>query len=168
MKIVLILFIITNIWANNIDKAVNAMLTGNDKKAIELLLPLVNSDNTNAQILLASIYKSHKEYEKAIDLYQILLKKGDSEAQYTAAKMYQNGEAVEQNYKKAARLMTMSSNQEYKYAQSDLGFMYLKGQGVEKNLHHTYNLWLAAAKNGHEAAAGNLEIFCKENNEICK
>jgi TPR repeat protein len=47
--------------------------------------------------------------------------------------MYYNGKGIEKDYKKAFNYYTLAANKGNKEAQYNLGIMYLKGEGINKD-----------------------------------
>ena len=59
--------------------------------------------------------------------------------------MYEHGQGVEKNAKRAVELFTLSANQGHAEAQCYLGIMYEKGKGVEKDTKRAVELLTLSA-----------------------
>jgi TPR repeat protein len=71
--------------------------------------------------------------------------KGDAEAQYSLAVMYEYGLLVKQDYMESIFWYKKAANQGYAEAQNQLGGMYQNGVAVKKDLVESYS-WFALAK----------------------
>jgi len=67
-----------------------------------------------------------RNYAKAIELYQMAINLGNSNAMYNLADMYENGEGIERNYAKAIELLQMAINLGNSEAMNNLIIMYKK------------------------------------------
>ena len=65
--------------------------------------------------------------------------------------------------KKALKYYTMASDQGDADAQNSLGFMYITGEGVERDSGEAQRFWELAAAQGHQGAQQNLAIIQSEN-----
>src|ERR1700676_1617331 len=59
--------------------------------------------------------------------------KGDAQSQYFLAWLYFPGQSVEKNNAQAVQWMTKAANQDYKFAQTQLGLMYLSAKDSPEN-----------------------------------
>ncbi len=108
------------------------------------------------------------EYEKAIDAYNNgdfrtsaklilpLAKKGFAKAQYNLGVMYEKGNGVEKNLKKAKKWFQFAAEQGLSRAQYNLGLMYGKGNGVAKDYSKAIKWLSLAADQGNGKAQTNL------------
>ncbi len=85
--------------------------------AICLCLPLMGAD---------------KEKPLPKDL-KVLAEKGDAQAQYNLGVMYERGDGVPRDFKKAVKWFRKAAEQEFADAQYNLGVMYGAGKGVPKD-----------------------------------
>ena len=107
-------------------------------------------------------------YEKAIDAYKKgdyktsaklilpLAKNGLAKAQYNLGVMYEKGQGVEKNLKKAKKWFQFAAEQGLAKAQYNLGLMYGKGKGVEKDYGKAIKWMTLAADQGNGKAQTNL------------
>lgn len=83
--------------------------------------------------------------------------------------MYQNGLGIEKDLKEAFKLYQLASDEgNSSNAQYNLGLMYLKGDGIEKNIDKTIEYWTKSSEQGFEVAKNSLEKLCKESPNSCK
>jgi hypothetical protein len=83
--------------------------------------------------------------------WQPLAEKGDAEAQYYVARIYANGmSGVDVDYVQAAHWYQLASNQSYKPAMQELGYLYEEGLGVDRNLQMGLNLQRQASGLGDD------------------
>ncbi|OOM11704.1 tetratricopeptide repeat protein [Clostridium saccharobutylicum] len=95
------------------------------------------------------------------DLERLALE-GNVELQYQLGVLYQLGEEVEKDYKKAVKYFKMAAENGYADAQCELGHMYCTGKGVEVDYKEGYK-WLKLAGNqNNDIAQGNIG-FMYEN-----
>ena len=64
--------------------------------------------------------------------------------------MYEFGLGVEKDSKEAVRLLRLSAEQGFLYAQNNLGYMYENGLGVEKDLKEAVRLYRLSADQGND------------------
>ena len=74
-----------------------------------------------------------KEFRRAMQLLSPLAERGDPEAQFRVAVMYQNGLGVVRNEPNAVYWMRTAAEQAHGLAQHAMGVMYLYGECVGKN-----------------------------------
>ncbi len=83
--------------------------------------------------------------------WQPLAQKGDAEAQYYVARIYANGmSGVDVDYGQAFHWYQLASNQGYKPAMQELGYLYEEGLGVDRNLQLGLNLQRQASGLGDD------------------
>jgi uncharacterized protein len=86
--------------------------------------------------------------------------KGDAEAQFELAKMYETGRGgLTKNFVQAERLYRLSAEQGDPFAQASLAILYRFGKGVPKDLVQAY-MWfsIAAAKVGESDRESIAEL----------
>jgi TPR repeat protein len=110
---------------------------------------------------LAPIFAAdaRKDYATELKLLRPLVDKGDVDAQFMLALMYDNGTGVAQDYKEAARLWGLAAAQGHASAQYNLGVMYDKGQGVVQDYKEAARLYGLAAAQGEALAQSNLGVM---------
>ena len=107
-------------------------------------------------ILFASMVQS-ADFKKGLDAYNKgdfkiaykelhqLAEQGDAGAQYNLGFMYDNGEGVLQDDKRAVNWYRKAAEQGYANAQYNLGLMYSNGEGVLQDYRMVY-MWLNLAR----------------------
>ena len=83
-------------------------------------------------------------------------KQGDSEAQYSLGIMYNDGDGILKNYKKAVHWVTKSAKQGHDYAQAYLGLMYQEGRGVPLDYQKSIYWYKKSVKQGNIFAQATL------------
>ena len=74
---------------------------------------------------------SRGDYETAMRLFRPLAEQGNADAQANLGFMYQNGQGVPQDDKRAIAWYRKAADQGNDYGQTTLGFMYESGRGVQ-------------------------------------
>ena len=102
------------------------------------------------------------DYETALKELRPLAEKGNANAQFNLAQMYDKGQGVPQDYQQAARWFTKAAEAGLANAQDNLASMYFLGEGVPQD-YVLAHMWmnLAAAKGVKKAVKGRdlLEKF---------
>ena len=99
-----------------------------------------------------------KDSYEAANWYRKAAEQGYADAQLNLGNMYLQTEDLSE----AVKWYKKADEQGLAPAQYNLGLMYYKGKGVQLDKIKAYTLWLKAARQGHEGAQHNLDIFCKE------
>jgi len=87
---------------------------------------------------------------------------------------YESKSNHSEKYRKSAYWYDLASKQGHPVAKYNLGVLYMTGQGVEKSVTKSLELWLAAARENHVHAQFNvargyfLGIGLEENSEKAK
>lgn len=102
----------------------------------------------------------NKQYKKAYEKFFASAQEGMI-AKYNIGIMYESGQGVEKDIKKALYFYTLSANDGYSKAQNALGNAYLKGIGVKKNIKQAAVYYSLAAKQNNKDAIKTLEILKK-------
>ncbi|MBI0113967.1 MULTISPECIES: tetratricopeptide repeat protein [unclassified Gilliamella] len=100
-------------------------------KKLLLVIPLLFSFATYARDCATEF--ENKNYEKALVECTQEAEENDKVAQYNLARMYDDGEGIEQDKQKAVYWYTKAAEQGYSSAQYNLAVMYNEGDGVEQN-----------------------------------
>ena len=87
---------------------------------------------------------------------------GDIEAQYRLGVSYLNGEGVERDVHKAAKLLYRSAKGGYAKAYAPLGECYMYGMGVKQNFRRARNCFGTGAKLGDPAAQSYLGMMYQD------
>jgi len=113
LSLVLGLVVMTSVIASNVNASDSAKVNSSAVKVDEKLTGV----------------KPSAEFKKLIQKAG----KGDAKAQYNLGVMYDQGQGVEQDHKKAFGWYKKAAEQGVAKAQYNLGVMYDQGQGVPKN-----------------------------------
>lgn len=92
-----------------------------------------------------------------INEVQEMANEGNAEAQYILAYCFQIGKLVDEDQETAVQWYTRAAMQNHVAAQNNLGYMYINGQGVEKNLQQAYKWALLAEENGSPILRKSLD-----------
>ncbi len=92
------------------------------------------------------------DYETALKEWRPLAEKGNANAQFNLAQMYDKGQSVPQDYQQAARWFTKAAEAGLANAQDNLASMYFLGEGVPQD-YVLAHMWanLAASQGGEDA-----------------
>lgn len=148
------------------------------EKAFEWYKKAAEHGIVYAQYSLGAMYERGKgveqNYEKAFEWYKKAAEQSYVDAQYNLGIMYEHGQGVKQNLEKAIecfKIAAENGNQSaiewYKkaaeqgnvYAQYDLGTMYERGKGVERDSTKASEWYEKAAEQGNEDAIKALEVI---------
>lgn len=129
---------------------------GNYEDALGLWMPLAESGNPSAQVLVGLMYNQGnfvKQDNNEAEKWYVLASKQDFvPAKWRLAMLYYHGSGLTQNYQKAADLYHSAAKQGDVYSQKALGEMYSKGFGVTKDNILAY-IWFQISKdNGFNLA----------------
>ena len=95
-------------------------------------------------ILLISVLLSVPAVGANLNEMALFANQGNVDAQYNLGVMYEKGEGVRQDYRKAIEWYEKSANQGYAAAQYNLGLMYYQGKGVRQD-YHKAKWWFGTA-----------------------
>lgn len=114
-------------------------------------------------VILASKRNDKPNAKKAVKELEKLAP-SNSEAAFYLATLYETGNGVVQDMKKALELYRHASNMDYGKAQSYLGDIYYEGRGTEKDLITAVQLYLKAQENRQLSQNGAIRLAeCYEN-----
>ncbi|MDX2350420.1 MAG: tetratricopeptide repeat protein [Porticoccus sp.] len=99
---------------------------------------------------------SNQRYAEALTTCTVMAEKGGVSGQYNLGVMYDNGNGVTQDYKRAAELFTKAAEQGHIYAQFNLGNLYADGRGVPQDYKKSVKWLQMAAEQGFAEAQYNL------------
>jgi len=159
----LLFFFSTSIYAATYEEGKQAYLSQDYKLALEILKPLAEEGNSQAQITLGLMYDyGHgvdKDSAESIKWYRMAAEQGVPLVQHDIGVKYFQGQGVEQNYIEAAKWWEMSANAGIADSQFNLGLMYYRGIGIPKNYDKAGKLFDAAAEQGHGNAQYSLAVM---------
>jgi TPR repeat protein len=126
----------------------------------------------NAQCLIGHMYLSGKgvqqDFEKARYWYQRVINQVGADAKIVAhanlvlGVLFNSGKGGRQCYKTALQCFENAARQGYTDAHINIGLMYAKGLGVQKDFHKALYWWQLAEQKGHPSAAGYLRELKKK------
>jgi len=126
-----------------IEDALAARARGDHAAALQILRPLVEQGDANAQLQIGSMYYSGygapQDYREALKWYRLAAEQGLAGAQLSLGFMYERGEGVPQadqqrNYQEAVKWYRLAAEQGRAGASFALGRMYANGFGVHQSI----------------------------------
>lgn len=140
---------------------------GNGEKAFECYMKAAELGYTDAFYNVANAYLNgegvQRDFDKAFEWFQKSIASGDSYAKLKLAECYKRGAGCQRDYAAAMALYQQvagdKSLKRYSFAdvaEYELGNMYLKGLGVEVDLHKAYDYFKLAASHDNRAAENAL------------
>ena len=159
-------------FANDFDRALDAVNKGDYETARKLWQPLADQGNSLAEYNIGYMnYHGHggaKNYKEAIKWYTVSALHGNNVARYTLGVIYESGNVIEKDYKLAEAWYQLAAEEGYGKAQFNLGMLYLDDKGEITNYQEGLRLIRLAAENGQSKAQFNLGIFYKEGKFLTK
>lgn len=149
----------------DIDTALKAVDAGDYLTAYQVLKPLAEAGNAEAQHNLAMLYKQGKgvleDPEKAAVWFRKAADQGVAEAQFQLGRSYDKGLGVQQSVEYAALWYRRAAEKGNPWAQANLGVMQAEGQGMKQDLTMAYVWFNLAASQGIGVALENREILAE-------
>ena len=102
-------------------------------------------------------YGVEQDHKKAEEYYRKAIESGDLDAHCNLGLLYANNESPLANPEEAIRLLNVASRDNHPYATYSLGFAYLHGLGVERDLARAKTLFTKAVGLGSQPAADALK-----------
>ena len=103
--------------------------------------------------------RQQRRMDEVVRLWEGAAEQGFKEAQYNLGVIYDHGQGVDVNYKKAIEWYEKVAEQGYADAQYNLGVMYYHGHGVDVNYKKAIEWYEKAAKQGDADAQNNLGLM---------
>ena len=103
------------------------------------------------------------DYATAIKEWRPLAERGDVNAQFNLAILYEDEKG---DYKTAAKWYTLAAEQGFEYAQYNLGVMYEFGEGVILDYKTAAKWYTLAAEQGNGRAQNSLGLFSSEGKGV--
>lgn len=107
-------------------------------------------------------------YQKAVQIWQSLAEGGDISAQYSLGWMYESGQGVQQDNKKAAEWYKKSALQGSEAAQYVLATMFEKGSGVKQNNKQALRFFILAAQQGDATSQFQVAYYYQSGRGVNK
>lgn len=147
---------------DQLHQAFDAYYDRDYKAAYDLLLPLAESGNADAQSQLGNMYMRgnyvRQNFDKGLEFYHLAAKQGNARAQSQIGGAYERGLGVPVNYEEAVRWYRLAVSQDSTTGQTLLAGMYERGLGVEQNFAESARLLGIAAEKGIPFAQGKLGL----------
>ena len=160
---ILLFFFASSSYAATYEDGKKAYLAQDYGRALEILKPLAENGNAQAQITMGLMYDYGHGVEKSasesIKWYLMAAEQGVPLVQHDMGVKYFQGQGVEQNYDEAAKWWEMSANAGIADSQFNLGLMYYRGIGIEKDYVKAAKLFEDAAEQGHGNAQYSLAVM---------
>ncbi len=148
---------------SELDDGLKALVNGDYTRALQILRPLAEQDNVDAQVIIGMIYSNGSGVElsisESIKWYQKAAESGDTEAQTQLGMIYVEGQGVAVDFAEAVKWFSMAAEAGDSQGLYHLGVAYYKGQGIEKNESKAAELFKRSAEQGHTWAQSNL-AYC--------
>lgn len=109
-----------------------------------------------------------KHFSRALQILSQLAEKGEPDAQYRCAIMYQNGLGVVANPDAAFKWMKTAAETGHALAQHGLGFMYMEGDCTEQNGAEAVLWFTKAAEQGLQGSQTTLAMMYEEGRVIAR
>jgi len=153
----------SNAWAASYEEGKKAYLDKDYARALEILKPLAENGDSQAQVTLGIMYDfGHgvaKDPAKAIEWYIKAAEQGIPVVQHDVGVKYFQGQGVEQDYLKAAYWWEQSANAGLADSQFNLGLLYYRGIGLEVDYQKASALFTSAAEQDHPHAQYSLAVM---------
>lgn len=132
-------------------------------KALEILKPLAEQGDSDAQVTLGLMYDyGHgvdRDPASAIKWYTRAAEQGVPVVQHDLGVKYFQGKGVVQDYQQAAKWWEQAANAGLADSQFNLGLMYYRGLGIGKNYSQAFDLFRRAADQNHGNAQYSLALM---------
>jgi len=153
----------SNAWAASYAEGKQAYLDKDYARALEILKPLAENGDSQAQVTLGIMYDFGngvaKDPAKAIEWYIKAAEQGIPVVQHDVGVKYFQGQGVKQDYLKAAYWWEQSANAGLADSQFNLGLLYYRGIGLEVDYQKASALFISAAEQDHPHAQYSLAVM---------
>jgi len=151
------------VYAGDLEDGQAAYQAGDYKKALEILQPLADQGNSQAQAMLGILYDNGQGVEKdpkvALQWYLKAAEQGLPVAQHDVGVRYFQGIGTAQNYVEAAKWWEQAANAGLADSRFNLGLMYYRGLGVKTDYAKAAELFRKAAEQGHGHAQYSIAVM---------
>ena len=169
MRTIIILYVLFALWqispalAQSFEEGRTAYEAKDYKKALEILRPLAEQGDSQAQVTLGIMYDYGRgvtaDPEEAIKWYIKAAEQGIPVVQHDVGVKYFQGQGVKQDYLEAAKWWEQSANAGLADSQFNLGLMYYRGIGLKQNYTKAAELFQKAANQDHGDAQYSLAVM---------
>lgn len=162
----------TAVFAGPLEDGVAAYRGRDWKKAIELLQPLADQGEPQAEELIGRLYERgmgfRRDYHAAADWYRRAADKGDANAAARLGFMHRIGEGIPRDMDEAVRRYRQGAEKGNRLAQAGLAFMMLDGQGLPADHAGAAVLMRKSAEQGNAAAQLALGTLYEQGRGVPK
>lgn len=109
-----------------------------------------------------------EDYDRALEEWRPLAKRGHDEAQNMMGYMYRYGQGVPQDFEIARHWYRLAADQGHARAQNNLGAMYRQGLGASQDYVEALRWFRRAAEQGNGGAQNHLGLMYFEGEGIAK
>jgi TPR repeat protein len=152
-----------NLAAQSYEEGRAAYLKGDYQAAYEILRPLADSGDPEAQKMLGIMYDYghgvEVDQQQALNWYIRSAEQGQPAVQYQVGAKYFKGDGIPQDHAEAVRWWTMAADNGQVEAQFNLGLMYFRGLGANQNDLQAAELFLKAAEQEHGYAQYSIAVM---------
>ena len=167
------LFVSAAVFAQNEREAADAMAIDENYSGAAMMYRIcMEKDEQCAMKLFMLIYENKIEMQSTDELYQLInqpARRGNAEAQFYFAKMFQTGNGIAKNEREALNWLEKSAgkgkSKGYVIAQYELGNMYRYGQGVKMNINTAKKWYAKSAAQGHYDSQNSLTELSQSTKE---
>ena len=152
---------ISDIGKTDLEKGMASRREGDNKTALEYLLPLAEQGDPLGQFELAVVYTLQNDDPAAFKWFKLSADQGVSDAQYNLGVMYSNGSSVPKDQKAAFKLFTLAADQFHLGAMEQLGWEYAFGDEVKKDDISAYMWSFIAESFGQKDSSSNTLVTLK-------
>lgn len=152
-----------SVFAQNLDEGQAAYQAKDYQKALQILQPLAEQGNSQAQAMLGLMYDNgygvNKDSAEAFKWYLKAAEQGIPVVQHDVGVKYFQGMGVAQNYQEAAKWWEQAANAGLSDSQFNLGLMYYRGLGMKIDYPKAAELFRKAADQGHGLAQYSIAVM---------
>ena len=142
--------------ADDYEAALEAWLTGNTEKAVNLLEPLAEDGDPRAQLDLGKVLQSAADNQQAAEWFSLAADQGSAEARIRLADLYRTGRGVVRDAKQAVALYKTAADDGLAEAEYKFGICHETGYGVNQDYAVAADWYSRAASQGQAAAQYRL------------
>lgn len=152
-----------------IEEGVSAYNQGDHATAYKEFLPIAESGNKKAQLLLGLMYDNGlgigRDYKQAAQWYSRAAEQGQPRAQFNLGLMYESGEGINADKAMALSWIRKSAEQGYAEAQDKLGHIYEDGHYVAQDFVHSHLWFSLAASDGIQESIDSKNRIAAQLNQ---
>ncbi|XP_040998075.1 ERAD-associated E3 ubiquitin-protein ligase component HRD3A-like isoform X1 [Juglans microcarpa x Juglans regia] len=138
---------------------------GEDAEKVQILKLLAQKGNAEAMYTIGMFYYLglrglRPDHAKAVSWFLKAVEKREPRSMEVLGEIYARGVGVERNYTKALELLTLASRKQIHSAYNGIGYLYVKGYGVDsKNYTKARECFKKAANKNDSSAQYNLGVM---------